>query len=624
MKVGLTSKLFLAILVTCIAVALAMSAAMRYSFESGFGRYLVGRDDELVDRVTKALEHDYAEHGNWAFVTDRPDAWQTFMRSVAPIFPRAASGAEHGDEWDPAGWGGLAPDGRHGPRWPGDGFAAPDSGGGAGWPGAPEGAPRAASRNGERFGDPDGNRNGGTRGGASGDPSGGNNGKQNGSGNDGGQRGTPPHADTGDNARGAARQAPASTDNTPWPPGARPAWMDGEPREPHDAPWPPGAPAFASGAVPRGWHGGPPGFRHPPPIALYDAARHRIAGYPPPPDTPLHALRANGAVVGWLAVAKPGGFFYEADRRFQTQQLRATWLIAIAAVLLSALVAIVLARRILAPVRRIVHATHELADGHYAVRVPEHGGDELSRLAADFNRLAAALAAAERARRDFFADISHELRTPLAVLRGELEALEDGVRRPDAATFASLQAEIALLSKLIDDLHELSLADIGALSFEMIPVDIARVAEITAESFAERFGAKRIALDARIPREPVPISGDPHRLAQLLQNLLENALRYTDPGGQVRITVEADGEQTRIGVLDSHPGVPDAMLPRVFDRLFRVDVSRSRQSGGSGLGLALCKHIVEAHGGSIAARRSPLGGLWILMRFPTLKPDHEH
>ncbi|MBI0331686.1 HAMP domain-containing protein [Burkholderia plantarii] len=399
--------------------------------------------------------------------------------------------------------------------------------------------------------------------------------------------------------------------------------MDGEP---HDAPWPPGAPAFASGgAIPRGgWHGGPPGFRHPPPIALYDAARHRIAGYPPPPDTPLHALRVNGAVIGWLAVAKPGGFFYEADRRFQTQQLRATWLIAIAAVLLSALVAIVLARRILAPVRRIVHATHELADGHYAVRVPEHGGDELSRLAADFNRLAAALAAAERARRDFFADISHELRTPLAVLRGELEALEDGVRRPDAATFASLQAEIALLSKLIDDLHELSLADIGALSFEMIPVDIARVAEITAESFAERFGAKRITLDARIPREPVPISGDPHRLAQLLQNLLENALRYTDPGGQVRIAVEADGEQTRVDVLDSHPAVPDAMLPRVFDRLFRVDVSRSRQGGGSGLGLALCKHIVEAHGGSIAARRSPLGGLWILMRFPTLKPDHEH
>ncbi|WP_304993466.1 ATP-binding protein [Burkholderia plantarii] len=609
MKVGLTSKLFLAILVTCIAVALAMSAAMRYSFESGFGRYLVGRDDELVDRVTKALEHDYAEHGNWAFVTDRPAAWQTFMRSVAPILPRAASGAEHADEWEPAGWGGLAPDGRHGPRWPGDGFAAPD-GGGAGWPGAAGGPPRAAGRTEDR---------GGERSGGQGDD-------LNGGGNDGGRPGAPPHDGAGHDTRDAARPAPASTANAPWPPdargGTRPAWMDGAPHEPG---WPPGAPAFASGAVPRGgWHGGPPGFRHPPPIALYDAARHRIAGYPPPPDTPLHALRANGAVVGWLAVAKPGGFFYEADRRFQTQQLRATWLIAIAAVLLSALVAIVLARRILAPVRRIVHATHELADGHYAVRVPEHGGDELGRLAADFNRLAAALAAAERARRDFFADISHELRTPLAVLRGELEALEDGVRRPDAATFASLQAEIALLSKLIDDLHELSLADIGALSFEMIPVDIARVAEITAESFGERFGAKRITLDARIPREPVPISGDPHRLAQLLQNLLENALRYTDPGGQVRITVEADGEQTRVDVLDSHPGVPDAMLPRVFDRLFRVDVSRSRQSGGSGLGLALGKHIVEAHGGSIAARRSPLGGLWILMRFPSLKPDHEH
>ncbi|WP_275691841.1 ATP-binding protein, partial [Burkholderia sp. Ax-1720] len=372
-----------------------------------------------------------------------------------------------------------------------------------------------------------------------------------------------------------------------------------------------------------GWREHPPGFHHPPPIALYDAGRHRIAGYPPPPGTPLHALNSGGKLVGWLSVARPGGLFYAADQRFQMQQSRATWVIVIAAAVLSALVSMVLARLILAPVRRIVRATHRLAEGQYAVRVPERGSDELSQLAGDFNRLAESLAAAERARRNFIADISHELRTPLAVLRGEIEALEDGVRRPDAGTFASLQAEIALLSKLIDDLHELSLADIGALSFEMIAVDVARVAEIAAESFVDRLGAKRIALETRIPAGPVLVSGDPHRLAQLLQNLLENALRYTDAGGSVRVAVSASGRHVQLDVLDSHPGVPEPMLGQVFERLFRVDVSRSRQSGGSGLGLALCKHIVEAHGGSIAARRSPLGGLWIMMLFPLLEPDHE-
>ncbi len=574
MKVGLTSKLFLAIFVTCVAVAVAMGAAMRYSFENGFVRYLVGRDDEEVARVTKALETQYAEHGSWQFLTATPEAWPAFVRSVAQIFPHDGMG--------PDGWG---PGGHRGPPWHEDGFGGDDRRDPRGW-----------------------------RPGFDGD-------------------GRP-----GDAMTASAASAASGSASTSSPRGARddrrrfapwgPADDRGDPMHGHG----PRGPDDASGAHPPfggfaprdGWHDHPPGFHHLPPISLYDAGQHLLAGFPAPPGTPMHELHAQGKVVGWLSVAKPGGLFYAADQRFQMQQSRATRVIVIAAAVLSALVSIVLARLILAPVRRIVRATHQLAEGQYSVRVPERGGDELNQLAADFNRLAASLAKAERARRDFFADISHELRTPLAVLRGEVEALEDGVRRPDASTFASLQAEIALLSKLIDDLHELSLADIGALSFEMIPVDVARVAEITAESFVERLGAKRIALETRIPAAPALVSGDPHRLAQLLQNLLENSLRYTDAGGTVQVAVKASGALWQIDVLDSHPGVPESMLAHVFDRLFRVDVSRSRQSGGSGLGLALCKHIVEAHGGTIAARRSPLGGLWIMMLFPLLKPDHEN
>ncbi|WP_414446950.1 ATP-binding protein [Burkholderia sp. 22PA0099] len=593
MKVGITSKLFLAILVTCVAVAVAMGAAMRYSFENGFVRYLVGRDDEEVARVTKALESRYATHGNWDFITATPEAWPAFVRSVAPIFPHDGMGP---DGWAHGNPPGAGPRGDGDPFWRDGGFGGPPRGSDGRWRGR------------------------GSWDGAASDA-------------EGGERGMQGDRDARWRHERAQRDAEASAGSNAGssavPSANSNAAPDNIPR--HRAPWDDHAGSAADAArhdgygMPYdGWRDRPPGFRHLPPIALFDAARHRLAGYPPPPDTPLHALRAGGKVVGWLSIAKPGGLFYAADQRFQMQQSRATWVIVVAAAVLSALVAMVLARLILAPVRRIVRATHRLAEGQYAVRVPERGSDELSQLAVDFNKLAASLAAAERARRDFFADISHELRTPLAVLRGEVEALEDGVRRPDAATFASLQSEIALLSKLIDDLHELSLADIGALSFEMIPVDVARVVEITAESFVERLGAKRIALDTKVPAEPALMSGDPHRLAQLLQNLLENSLRYTDPGGAVQVAVTARGEQWQIDVLDSHPAVPDAMLANVFDRLFRVDVSRSRQSGGSGLGLALCKHIVEAHGGTIAARRSPLGGLWIMMLFPSLKPDHEH
>jgi two-component system sensor histidine kinase BaeS len=247
--------------------------------------------------------------------------------------------------------------------------------------------------------------------------------------------------------------------------------------------------------------------------------------------------------------------------------------------------------------------------------VPAAGSDELHRLATDFNRLAVALQNAERTRRDFIADISHELRTPLAVLRGELEAIQDGVRRLDNSTLDSLQSEVAMLSQLTDDLYELALADIGELSFEMVPVDVSSLVTSAAESFRERLAAKNVTLNTIPGATPALMAGDPYRLTQLIKNLLENSLRYTDPGGKVEVVVTAGSDGIRIDVQDSFPSVPESMLPRIFDRLFRVDSSRSRRSGGAGLGLALCQHIVHAHGGTIEARHSALGGLWIMIRF---------
>jgi two-component system, OmpR family, sensor histidine kinase BaeS len=388
---------------------------------------------------------------------------------------------------------------------------------------------------------------------------------------------------------------------------------------------------------PDGFHGGggkggppPPDFEdgtrpHRPPFTLYDAQMNLVAsaGPPPPPSAVRHPLVVRGQTVGWLVVLGPDALINQAEQRFKNRQMQATWIIVGFTALLSAAVSIVLARTLLTPIKRIVTATHRLAGGDYATRVPAKGSDELQMLASDFNRLAASLEKAESDRRDFIADISHELRTPLSVLRGELEAIEDGVRQPDAATITSLQSEVAMLSQLIDDLYELSLADIGQLSFEKVPLDLVPIVEAACDAFRERLAAKQITLEFVPGDAHATLSGDPYRLTQVWKNLLENALRYTNAGGRVRVAVTSNDDDLYVDVQDSFPPVPAPLLPHLFDRFFRVDPSRSRQSGGAGLGLALCKHIVEQHGGTIEASRSALGGLRILVQLPRLHTHHE-
>lgn len=283
-------------------------------------------------------------------------------------------------------------------------------------------------------------------------------------------------------------------------------------------------------------------------------------------------------------------------------------------------VALHLARRLLVPVTPLLEATHRMAMGDYSARAPTAGADELARLAVDLNRLADTLARNDRSRRDLLADISHELRTPLSILRGEIEAMEDGVRPLTQDAIASLRVEISQLSKLIDDLYELSLSDVGALTYAFAPVDMTERVATSVAAFGDWFDAKGIALSLHLPDDTLVINGDLHRVTQLLGNLLENSLRYTDGGGAVRVYLSATATQLRLEIEDSAPGVPDDALPRLFERLFRVEASRSRRSGGAGLGLTLCKHIVEAHGGQITARHSPLGGLALTITLPRHRP----
>ncbi len=355
-------------------------------------------------------------------------------------------------------------------------------------------------------------------------------------------------------------------------------------------------------------------------FTLLDAERRRIVGFSSPADNAVErAIVVDGLTVGWLVLTPFESVSYGAEKRFADAQARTGWVVGGAAILLAAAVALWASRRLLKPVRQVADATHRLTAGDHATRVPESDkDDEIGRLARDFNRLALTLQRNEAMRREFMADVSHELRTPLGVLHGELEALEDGVRQLDAQALRSLKAEVATLHKLVDDLYELSLADVGALSYRKTELDLREIIDDTAGAFGERLRSSGLALQLELPPGPLPAFGDARRLRQLFANLLENSCRYTDAGGALRLQARREGRQMLIDLHDSAPGVRSDQLPRLFERFFRAEASRSRASGGAGLGLSICQRIVQAHEGRIEARPSPLGGLWLRVELPAL------
>lgn len=351
-------------------------------------------------------------------------------------------------------------------------------------------------------------------------------------------------------------------------------------------------------------------------IGLVDAGRDYVAGNPRAAASEItRPVIVGGETVGWLGLIPFEGVVGAAHMQFQQRQVAVTWLIAGLTVFLAAGVALLLARTLLAPIRSIAHATHRVAGGDYAHRVQARSGDEIGALAGDFNRLALSLQKNEQMRRAFMADVSHELRTPLAVLRAELEAIEDGVRPLDAGSVRDLKRSVEMLGKLVDDLHELSLSDVGALTYRKANVDVVQLLRETLRSFEERLAERRILLDVSAPDTPAIVHADANRLRQLFANLGENTVRHTDPRGRLRVACVTEADTVRIDFQDSSPGVPEAALPQIFDRFYRGDLVEGERPG-AGLGLAICRNIVEAHGGSIEAKASPLGGLWIAVRLP--------
>ncbi len=306
------------------------------------------------------------------------------------------------------------------------------------------------------------------------------------------------------------------------------------------------------------------------------------------------------------------------DARFSQQQTRAAVLVALAAVPLAALFAGLITVMILRPIRALSDGVSALTQRRFTARLPVDRGDELGRLAQGFNQLAEALERFDARQRQWLADIAHELRTPLAVLRGELEAVIDGVRPADGANVRSLHQESLRLSALVDDLHLLSSAESGGLVLHRQSNDIATAVRDAGQRFARRYDDAGYALEVAVEGENALVADiDLQRIEQVLANLLENALHHAQPG-LVVLRASRCGSAIEISVCDAGPGVPEEMLPKLFDRLFRADAARAR--GGNGLGLAICRSIVEAHGGSIEASRSALGGLCVRMSLPVAPP----
>jgi two-component system sensor histidine kinase BaeS len=335
------------------------------------------------------------------------------------------------------------------------------------------------------------------------------------------------------------------------------------------------------------------------------------------PQLSLQPIRYQEKTVGFLGLLPGKAVNQVSEIRFMERQSESFIWIALLMVFLSAGLALLLAYILGRPLKRITTAAKALAVGRYDLRLPVESKDELGELARDFNDMAAALEQSEQARRRWVADISHELRTPLAVLRGELEALQDGIRPLTRDAIDSLFGDVMRLNRLTEDLYQLSLSDQGALSYRKVHVDPVAILEENLAALKPEFQSKHIAVKwTNNLSGPVSIYADPDRLSQLYRNLLNNSNNYTDSSGELDITVFRMGDKLVLDFSDSEPGVPEHELPKLFDRFYRVESSRNRHHGGAGLGLAICTNIVEAHNGTIQAQSSPLQGLTIRIELP--------
>ncbi|QIN85378.1 HAMP domain-containing protein (plasmid) [Rubrobacter tropicus] len=312
-----------------------------------------------------------------------------------------------------------------------------------------------------------------------------------------------------------------------------------------------------------------------------------------------------------------------AERAYLEAIAGSLWVAGGLAVLAAVGVGLLLARQISGPLRDLTAAARRVAGGDLEGRVPVRSRDELGELAAAFNSMAEAVGRQQALRRRMAADVAHELRTPLAVIQADLEAMLDGVRPLSAEAVADVHGETRLLSRLIDDLRDLSLAETGQLPLRREPTGLGELARTSAARFAPRAEERGVGLEVEAAGDLPRADVDPDRISQVLGNLLENALRHTPPGGRVTLRVGPASRPATLEatVSDTGSGIPSEHLPNVFEHFYRADGARSRRDGGSGIGLAVVKQLVEAHGGRVWAESAPGQGSTFGLSLPAAPPS---
>ena len=329
-------------------------------------------------------------------------------------------------------------------------------------------------------------------------------------------------------------------------------------------------------------------------------------------DVPTEPVRSGPIPVGYLIFNPPEPI----GEKFLASANRTLLLVAAAAGIGAVLLVLGLSRRILAPVEALTAAARRMAAGDLSQRVDAESEDEIGDLARAFNAMADGLTRLEELRRNMVTDVAHELRTPLTNIRGYLEALRDGVVEQDDQLIDSLYDEAMLLNRLVDDLQELSLAEAGQITLQRQPVAIAEVAERAVEAARLRAEAAGVTLGSDVRQDLPLVDVDPQRVGQVLRNLLENGIANTPPGGDVSVTAQVAEGMVEVRVRDTGIGISAEDLPHIFERFYRADKSRSRATGGAGLGLTIARQLVEAHGGHIWAESAEGVGSTFVFTLP--------
>ncbi len=308
-----------------------------------------------------------------------------------------------------------------------------------------------------------------------------------------------------------------------------------------------------------------------------------------------------GGMMGGVTGAAPSAGLSDPAAEFKARVNRSLWVAGIASVGAAVVLGSLLAYQIGAPLRQLTAAARGVTRGKGFRKINVTSSDEVGELGMAFNAMAEAVEENERLRRQMVADIAHELRTPLTVAQGNLEAMIDGVAPLSREQVEVVHGEVVHLGRLVADLRDLSLAESGKLTLEPRAVDVAEVVRAQVGNFSAQEKAQGVTLAYDAPAGLPAVMADPDRLGQVLDNLLSNALRYTQAGGLVRVEARRDGSNVLVLVKDTGNGIPPDEIPHLFERFYRADRSRSRSTGGTGLGLSITKHLIEAHGGKVWA-----------------------